>query len=446
MVTPEQAVAIIEILGERCQVLGTNTYDLTPETLEDLILPADLAPIKNTIIDMVQESKPIEVEALSGTNYIETIIEEKTMSYDDAQELVTHFEKKGYIDKKGKVKDTMKNALLDGKIDLPEKFRAAQERFESMIKRSTTKPPLSDDSRDITVRINKQVMISPEFMELWNKIKHKTSYRIEVDTEVLIKNSVKDIIAMERIQKARIISQTADINIERVGVSYREKDYHTEDLKEAYTSLPNVIGILSEKCLITRKTVAEILQLSGRVKDLLNNPQLFIERVVDIINYHRHQLAVDGIRYIKLDEQEYSVMEIFNHELLANLDKNAIAVNNSVYDYVIYDSTTVEKPFAIALDDDPCVKMFFKIPPRFKIDTPIGTYNPDWAVYIEQNGVKKLYFILETNGTATLFESDSNTSTREEQKIHCGKQHFKALEEDISLHRTKSWNKFRVEI
>ncbi|MFI3294294.1 MAG: type III deoxyribonuclease, partial [Rikenellaceae bacterium] len=414
-----------------------------PTQIEEVILPADLEPIKEMVVEMVQESKPIEVATLSGSTYTETEVVEKTMSYDDAKEVITHLEKKGYIDKKGKVKDTMKNALLDGKIDLPEKFKAAQERFESVIKKSTAKPPLRDASRDVTVRINKQVMLSPEFMELWNKIKQKTSYRVEVDTDALVVNSVKDIAAMERIHKARIISQSADINIERAGVSYREVDYHTEDLKEAYTSLPNLVGIVSEKCLITRRTAAQILEESGRIKEFLNNPQLFIERVIDVINHHRHALAIDGIRYIKLDGEEYSVMEIFaQEELLANLDRNAVEVKHSVYDYVIYDSSTIEKPFAVALDNDPNVKMFFKIPSRFKIDTPIGTYNPDWAVYIEQDGIKKLYFVLETKGTNLLFD----LRTPERLKIHCGEQHFKALEEDVSLHTTKSWEKFKVEI
>ena len=175
----------------------------------------------------------------------------------------------------------------------------------------------------------------------------------------------------------------------------------------------------------------------------LNNPQVFIEKVTDIINHHRHELAIDGIRYIKLDGEEYSVMEIFNQdELLANLDKNAVAVEHSVYDYVVYDSATIEKPFAVALDNDPNVRMFFKIPSRFKIDTPIGTYNPDWAVYLEKDGVKRLYFVLETKGTETLFD----LRTPERLKIHCGTQHFKALDDGVELHTTKSWDKFKVEI
>jgi len=300
-----------------------------------------------------------------------------------------------------------------------------------------------DASRDVTVRINKQVMVSPEFLELWDKIKQKTSYRVQVDTEELIRGCVKDIAGMEAIPKTRIISQTADIHIDRAGVSHSERDYRTSELKSHYSVLPNIVGILSERCLITRRTANTILRESGRLRDFINNPQLFIECVTEIINNRRHQLAIDGIRYIKLDGEEYSVMEIFDSaELIANLDRNAVAVQRSVYDYVIYDSETIEKPFALALDGDPNVKMYFKIPPRFKIETPIGTYNPDWAVYFEKDGVKKLYFVLETKGNASLFD----LRTPEKLKIHCGRQHFKALNAGIEYHVTTDWDKYKLSI
>ena len=181
---------------------------------------------------------------------------------------------------------------------------------------------------------------------------------------------------------------------------------------------------------------------SGRGRDFLNNPQAFLERCLEIIKKNRHALAIDGIKYVKLDGQEYYAQEIFDsEELSANLDKNAVAVNRSVYDYIIYDSSTIEKPFAKALDDDPDVKMFFKIPERFKIETPIGTYNPDWAVYLERDGDKKMYFILETKGTTDLF----GLRTPEQLKIHCGTEHFKALENWTEMYVAKNWGKFKVE-
>ena len=146
---------------------------------------------------------------------------------------------------------------------------------------------------------------------------------------------------------------------------------------------------------------------------------------------------------VKLDGEEYYVQEIFDSsELIANLDRNAIPVEHSIYDHVIYDSG-IESRFAAALDTDPDVKMFFKIPRRFKIETPIGTYNPNWAVYLEKNGEQKLYFVLETKGT------DNLLSLRPEEtlKIHCGARHFKALDNvGFSERPVKNWAEFKQTI
>ncbi|MFR1480172.1 MAG: hypothetical protein ACLSB9_33135 [Hydrogeniiclostridium mannosilyticum] len=181
---------------------------------------------------------------------------------------------------------------------------------------------------------------------------------------------------------------------------------------------------------------------SGRGKDFLNNPQAFLERRWKSSGT-TGTLAIDGIKYQKLDGQEYAVQEIFDAaELLANLDKNAVPVEHSVYDHIIYDSGSVEKPFALALDHDPDVRMFVKLPSRFLVDTPIGSYNPDWAVYFEKDGVQKLFFVLETKGSTNPFD----LRTKEQLKIHCGQQHFRALGNDVEMRVANSWDGFKREL
>ena len=146
------------------------------------------------------------------------------------------------------------------------------------------------------------------------------------------------------------------------------------------------------------------------------------------------------IRELGGDGQEYYAQEIFDtEEFIANLDRNAVKVDHSVYDYIVYDSSSIERPFAVALDNDPDVKMFFKIPNRFKIETPIGTYNPDWAVYLTKNGEEKLYFVLETKGSTSFMD----LRTREQLKIHCGKKHFEALDNGIELQVATDWNELK---
>ena len=438
-VTTEQAQAVVEAL-KTAGVVNEAGQVATVVKPKEIELPKALEPIKEVVQDIIEKAQPVAVESLTGTTYTETVVEEHTVTHEEATELLEHFEQKGYITSTGKVKDTMKNALKNGTLDLPKKYEAARERFEQIIANADRKPPVRDASRDVVVRLNKQVMLSPEFLELWNKIKQKTAYRVSIDTEQLVENCVKAIREMPHIPKTRLVSQTADIHIEQAGISHIEREMRTMDIANDYQALPDIITAISDETLLTPATINRILVESGRCGDFLNNPEAFLEQTVELIRNHRHALAIDGIRYVKLDGQEYYVQEIFDTaELIANLDRNAVKVEHSVYDYVVYDSSTVEKPVAVALDNDPDVKMFFKIPSRFKIETPIGTYNPDWAVYLNKNGEEKLYFVLETKGDTSFM----HLKTSEQLKIHCGKEHFKALDAGVELETTTSWTELR---
>jgi len=402
------------------------------------------SPVTEVMRQMKMGATPEQAAAaIEGITATITETVEREVTYEDAQELMIHFEKKGYITSSGKMKDTIKNALKAGTLDLPKKYEAARERFEQIIANADRKPPVRDASRDVVVHINKQVMISPEFLELWSKIKQKTAYRVSIDTDKLVENCVKGLQDMPAIPKTRLISQTADIHIEKAGIYHTEREMRTTDIADSYQTLPDLITAISDETLLTPATVNRILVESGRCADFLNNPEAFLEKSMEIIRNNRHALAIDGISYVKLDGQEYFIQEIFDSaELIANLDRNAVKVEHSVYDYVVYDSSSIERPFAVALDNDPDVKMFFKIPDRFKIETPIGTYNPDWAVYLTKNGEEKLYFILETKGSTSFMD----LRTREQLKIHCGKKHFEALANGITMQVATSWSELREQI
>ena len=128
----------------------------------------------------------------------------------------------------------MKNALKNGTLDLPKKYEAARERFEQIIANADRKPPVRDASRDVVVHLNKQVMLSPEFLELWSKIKQKTAYRVSIDTEQLVKNCVKAFQEMPHIPKTRLVSQTADIHIQQSGISHMEREMRTMEIANDY--------------------------------------------------------------------------------------------------------------------------------------------------------------------------------------------------------------------
>lgn len=448
-ITPKQAEEIITAVQNAVpEAEKEPTVADVRRVIEEnqVAFAAEIAPVLPKVqiaLEGHNQEESVTIEDLSKILYTETVTREKEVTYEDAQELVEHFEKKGYITSSGKIKDTMKNALETGTLDLPQKYEAARERFERIIADTDRKPPIRDASRDVVVRLKKQAILSPEFLELWDKIKQKTAYRVRIDTDQLIENCIKSISQMPKITKTRLISQTADLHIEKTGVSHTERGVRTQDIENTYQVLPDIITAISDGTLLTPATVNEILVRSGRCKEFLNNPEAFLETVTQIIRDNRHALAIDGISYIKLDGQEYYVQEIFDTaELIANLDRNAIKVEHSVYDYIVYDSSTVEKPFAVALDNDPDVKMFFKIPSRFKIETPLGTYNPDWAVYFTKNGEEKLYFIIETKGSLNPLERKG----KENLKIHCGKKHFEALDNGIEMQVATNWNEVKCTI
>jgi type III restriction enzyme len=290
-VTPEQAEKVVEALKTSGLITVDGKVDAAMKP-EEIVLPAELSEVKEAVAAVIEHADTVAAETFTGATYKQTVIEEKQITYEDAQELIQHFEAKGYITSTGKMKDAMKNALKVGLLDLPKKYEAARERFETIIANADRKPPVRDASKDVVVRINKQVMVSPEFLELWNKIKQKTAYRVNIDTDRLIENCVKALQEMPAILKTRLISQTADIHIERAGIYHTEREMRTTDIDNSYMVLPDLITAISDETLLTPATVNEILVRSGRCGDFLNNPEAFLEKSTEIIKNSRHALSV----------------------------------------------------------------------------------------------------------------------------------------------------------
>lgn len=443
-VSPEQAKLIADYVT--AVIATAKSQDASEATKSEptpppQIAPPELAPVIEKAVAAAQMGATVTAEKVAELTYTETRNVEQTVTYDDAQELLAHFEHKGYVTKSGTIRDTMKEALAAGTLDLPAKFEAARQKFETVIAKANTRPPVQDASKEVRVHLKKEVMISPEFMVLWEKIKGRTAYRVQLDETQLKAHCLTELSRSERVTKAKIVSRTARMNVEQSGVTHTETELRTADMNDEAHSLPEFLRMVDNECFLSQRTVAELLIESGRIPDFLNNPQRMTEVFIGAVRNVQNAMEIDGIRYIKLDGEEYYLQEIFDsEELTAFLDRNAVAVERSVYDHVIYDSSTVERPFAIALDNDPDVRMFFKIPDKFKIETPIGTYNPDWAVYMDKDGVERLYFILETKGTTHI----GDLRTPEQQKIHCGERHFAALANGVELRVARDWREFKV--
>ncbi len=162
---------------------------------------------------------------------------------------------------------------------------------------------------------------------------------------------------------------------------------------------------------------------SGRLNDFKRNPQQFIELAAEAINRCKRLAIVDGIKYQRLGDEHYYAQELFEQEELTGYLKNLIDAKKSVYEQVVYDSDT-EAAFADQLEKNTAIKVYAKLPGWFTVPTPLGGYNPDWAVLVEEEGKERLYLVVETK--SGLFGDDLRD--KERAKIVCGKAHFKALE------------------
>jgi len=195
-------------------------------------------------------------------------------------------------------------------------------------------------------------------------------------------------------------------------------------LAENDVPLPDLLTDLQDKTQLTRRTIVRILTESGRLNDFTRNPQQFIELVGKAINRAKRLAIVDGIKYQRLGDDYYYAQELFEQEELTGYLKNTLTdMQKSVFQHVVYDSDT-EANFATQMENNEAVKVYAKLPGWFKVPTPLGTYNPDWAVLVERNGTERLYFVVETK--SSLFTDDLRD--RESAKITCGEAHFKAME------------------
>ncbi|MFH2059250.1 MAG: hypothetical protein ABIJ59_10140 [Pseudomonadota bacterium] len=280
-----------------------------------------------------------------------------------------------------------------------------------------------------SVNLNKAVYLGEEFKALWNRIKYKTTFRVDFKVDELIQKCANYIKHHLIVGKTKFIYSKDKVKILKGGIEGDEiqESIHVYDAKDF--KLPDVISFLQNETNLTRKTLVEILTTCGRLNDFKNNPQKFIDEVSSIIKNQMRHVIVDGIKYEKIGTEHYYAQELFeNQELNGYLNKNMQESKKSVYEYVVYDSD-VEADFAKSMEQSEDIKVYAKLPDWFKIDTPLGSYNPDWAILVDRDNQEKLYFVVETKGNM-LFDM---RRPAEQAKIDCGYKHFNALDEKVEF-------------
>jgi len=348
---------------------------------------------------------------------------------DQSKALWDHLRAAGHIDAKGKVQDSLKIALKDGKLALPEAFEPYRGQVAELLRKVTGRVEVKnrDDRETVPLRKGadgKAVTLSEDFKALWDRIKHKTTYRVQFDNDKLIRDCTAALTRDLHIARARLQWRKAEIGIGKAGVEAREKEgAYTVTLDEADIELPDLLTDLQDRTQLTRRTLVKILTECERLDDFKRNPQQFIEQAAEIINRCKRMALVDGIRYQRLGDDAVWAQELFETEELTGYLTNMLRdTKRSIYEHVVYDSAT-ERDFADALEKDDDVVLYAKLPGWFKVPTPLGNYNPDWAVLVNKDGTRRLYFVVETK--SSLFTDDLRN--KESAKIECGKAHFKAL-------------------
>ena len=285
----------------------------------------------------------------------------------------------------------------------------------------------------------KDFPLDPEFQAIWERLKYKTRYRVRFDTEELIKQASAAVAGLPEIQKPRIrvrkaqLKQSQTYGIETVEIASRSREMDVQ------WEIPDILGEIQKKTGLTRRTVYEIITQSGRLKDVAGNPQRFIDLAAEAVNRSLYALMAAGIEYEQTGE-------VYDQKLLEDMEREGIEFYENGFtfevgkpqkticeNYIPLDSGT-EKAFAQNCEDydaknEGGVAFYFKLPGWFKIPTPLGNYNPDWAVVKQVQG--KVYFVAETKNTGKGIQAGVDTDKlrqNEKLKIECGKRHFAALD------------------
>ena len=281
------------------------------------------------------------------------------------------------------------------------------------------------------VRFQKSRALDPTFKELWDKIKYRTTYRVAIDTEKLVTEAANEL-AQVAISKPHIADTKTlidSMNDDR-GFMVRETGFNTYAARQKEVKIPNLLADIQRQTQITRRVIFEVLDQAGMFEQVAINPQQVIDETAQAINRVKRRLAVDGVKYYRTGEH-YDMTLFENSELQtylydAAVKSGAIAVGDqakTIYDYVAVDSE-VEREFMQSLEDNASVKFYIKLPGWFKIDTPVGKYNPDWAVAFD--GDRRVYFVAETKGSDDI--NDNHLSNNERSKITAARQHFAEIE------------------
>ncbi len=343
----------------------------------------------------------------------------------------------GYINKSGELTDKYYEDKANGEIRIAEEagdFASAVVDIIDSVYDSKAMQPENARSNNVELKVDKEKLNSREFKALWSKINAKSVYVVDFDTDELVKKSIKSLDSQLRVAKIFLRVESGSMNSIKSKEKLQEGTSFVKEESGSYGVSISVnsgvkydlIGKLVDETGLTRKTVIAILRgIRPEVFDQFkDNPEEFIAKAAHLINDQKATAIIEHITYDVLDEK-YGTEIFTDPTIRGRLGVNAIKAKKHLYDHIVYDSDN-ERKFAADLDTNSDVAVYVKLPDGFYISTPVGHYNPDWAIAFYEGNVKHIYFVAETKGSMNSMQ----LRLIEKSKIHCAREHFKAISGD----------------
>ena len=329
--------------GERLRGFDVNTLTvIATESYEDFAenLQREIEEDTGIRFGVVEPHQFAQISVTADDGYAVALgLEESRALYD-------FLLAQGHIDGQGRIQDTLRRALRDETFTVPDRFLDQRPAIMAVLRKLTGRLDVKDANKRRTVRPRQAVLESAEFKALWDRIKHKTTYRVAFDNEQLLTDCIAALKDAPTIPRTRLQWRKADIAIGQAGVAAAEKEgAQTIVIDPGDIELPDLLTELQDRTGLTRRSIYRVLAASERLPDFRRNPQQFIENATRVIDQCKRRAIVDGIRYRRIGDESYYAQELFEQEELTGYLKNMLAAQKAVHDHVIYESNT-EAEFA----------------------------------------------------------------------------------------------------
>jgi type III restriction enzyme len=383
--------------------------------------------------------RAVTADLFEGKVIIDARGNEQTVDKKLANAIYFGMVKNGYVDEDGVLTDQYYEDKANNAIKVSDKVAGCQGSIIEIVDSiydSRNMELVNARANNVELQVDENKLAMPEFKALWEKISPKSVYVVDFDTEELIQKSIKAL--NEHLHVSKIFFKVEKGELKEIQskealtsgsafVRERSSAYEASHEIQANRGVKyDLIGKLVDETGLTRKAIIAILQgiepyVFNQFKD---NPEEFILKAASLINDEKATAIVQHITYDVLEER-YDTDVFTAPTIKGKLGVNAMKAHKHLYDHIVYDSTN-EREFASQLDTNTDVAVYVKLPDGFYISTPVGHYNPDWAIAFYEGTVKHIYFVAETKGSM----SSMQLRRIEESKIHCAKEHFKAISND----------------